>query len=144
MPKRLKTEDFIEKATLVHGDEYDYSISEYVLSTVKVKIICRKHGIFEQTPANHTHCKLKQGCPECGKLKTKKVTFIEDSVVIHKNKYDYNEVQYVNCKEKVTIICPTHGRFSQTPDTHKSGSGCPKCVNLSGENSVHWVNYPRP
>jgi predicted RNA-binding Zn-ribbon protein involved in translation (DUF1610 family) len=30
-------------------------------------------------------------------------------------------------KEEVTIICSTHGRFSQTPDKHVHGHGCPRC-----------------
>ena len=35
--KKLK---FIEKAKLIHGDKYDYSLVEYTESKNKVKIIC--------------------------------------------------------------------------------------------------------
>lgn len=139
MPRLMKTEDFIEKAKSIHGNEYDYNMVEYINNRTKIKIICAKHGVFEQSPANHTHCKLKQGCPECGKSKTKKVTFLEDAKIVHKNKYDYSKVNYSGCKEKVIIICPTHGEFLQKPDNHKRGSGCPKCVKLFGENSTHWI-----
>ena len=48
-----KTERFIEKATNVHGDKYDYSKVNYINSTTKVCIICPKHGEFWQTPSNH-------------------------------------------------------------------------------------------
>lgn len=46
---------------------------------------------------------------------------------IHGNKYDYSKVNYVNTKEKVCIICPTHGEFWQRPNGHLNGLGCDKC-----------------
>lgn len=33
-------------------------------------------------------------------------SFIQKCEEIHKNKYDYSLVKYVNKKEKVSIICP--------------------------------------
>lgn len=30
---------------------------------------------------------------------------------MHKDKYDYSKVDYVNSKTKVCIICPKHGEF---------------------------------
>lgn len=60
--KRKTTNKFIEEARLVHGDTYDYSLSEYVDAFAKVKIICRDHGIFEQSPDNHLH---GRGCSSC-------------------------------------------------------------------------------
>lgn len=47
---------------------------------------------------------------------------------IHDNKYDYHLVVYVNIDTKVTILCPLHGEFQQTPYKHiNNGQGCPKC-----------------
>jgi hypothetical protein len=43
------------------GSEYDYSLVEYNGSKVKVKIICKVHGIFEQSPNNHIS-KLQLSC----------------------------------------------------------------------------------
>lgn len=63
MCKKLTTEQFIEKARLVHGDKYDYSKVNYVNSTTKVCIICPKHGDFWQTPSGHINA--KQGCQKC-------------------------------------------------------------------------------
>ena len=53
--------------------------------------------------------------------------FIEDARKVHGDKYDYSKVEYVNCKEKVTLICPEHGDFLITPDNHIRGRGCPIC-----------------
>lgn len=41
--------------------------------------------------------------------------------------YDYSEINYVNGKTKVTIICQKHGNFEQIPNNHLRGHGCPKC-----------------
>ena len=61
--KKLTKEEFITRAREVHGDRYDYSLVEYVNTQTKVKIICPEHGVFKQTPNNHTS--LKKGCPQC-------------------------------------------------------------------------------
>ncbi len=62
--KTPQTERFIAKAKLKHGDKYDYSLVDYHGSSQKVKIICIKHGIFQQTPNSHLS---KHGCPSCSK-----------------------------------------------------------------------------
>jgi very-short-patch-repair endonuclease len=63
---------------------------------------------------------------------SKKITtdiFIERSKIIHGDKYDYSLVNYEKSLTKVTIICPTHGEFTQTPNSHLNKNGCPKCAN---------------
>lgn len=131
MSKKLTKEEFIEKAKQIHGDEYDYSLVDYVNSETKVKIRHIKCGhIFEVTPNNHASAKNKCGCPECyGKKAYTTNEWIEKAKGIHGNKYDYSNVQYINAKTKVCIICPEHGEFWQSPRKHISGQGCPKCEN---------------
>ncbi len=46
----------------------------------------------------------------------------------HGKRYDYSEVNYINAITKIDIICPEHGSFPQTPNSHLNGSGCPKCA----------------
>lgn len=53
--------------------------------------------------------------------------FIENSKKLHGEKYDYSLVEYINARTPVEIICPVHGKFTQTPDKHTHGQGCPKC-----------------
>lgn len=56
--------------------------------------------------------------------------FIERAKEVHNNKYIYSLVtRYENNKEKIDIICPIHGIFSQRIDKHLQGSGCPQCAN---------------
>jgi len=66
---RQTDEEFIEKSKNIHGDKYDYSIIKYINAHTKIKIICKKHGIFEQSPSNHLS---GQGCPICYESKGEK------------------------------------------------------------------------
>ena len=131
----LDTEKFIEKSKNIHGDKYDYSLSEYTGVFNNIKIICKVHGVFEQLPNNHFK---KLGCPKCSGIK--KLTqdeFIEKSRLIHSNKFDYSLVQYKNNRKKVKIICPNHGVFEQEPSSHmNNGAGCPFCLNSKGEVKI--------
>ena len=54
--------------------------------------------------------------------------FISKENKIHKNRYDYSKVNYINAKTKVTIICSEHGEFQQTPSNHLSNYNCQKCA----------------
>jgi len=53
--------------------------------------------------------------------------FIAKARGIHGDKYDYREIVYVYVNDKVTIICPNHGKFQQTPSKHLAGQGCREC-----------------
>lgn len=61
--RKGSSEIFIKKAQIVHPGLYDYHLAEYVNSCSKVKIICKEHGIFLQSPNGHVRGK---GCPKCG------------------------------------------------------------------------------
>ena len=122
--KKSTLNEFIEKAKKIHGDKYDYSLIKYTNSKTKVEIICKEHGIFYQTPKAH----LIHNCPRCfgnARLSTKE--FIEKSVKIHGDKYDYSLVDYKNSDTIVQIICKKHGVFKQRSSTHLNGHGCYKC-----------------
>jgi very-short-patch-repair endonuclease len=123
--KPNNTSNFVNNAKIIHKNKYDYSLCEYKNANTKVKIICPEHGIFEQIPYKHLK---KQGCPKCsGKNKSTTSEFIKKAKEIHKDIYDYSLVDYINCDTKVKMICPEHGIFQQTPSSHLSKSGCPKC-----------------
>lgn len=54
--------------------------------------------------------------------------FIESANKKFNSKFDYSMVNYKNANTKVTIICPIHGKFSNTPGNHISKKyGCRMC-----------------
>lgn len=120
-------DDFIKIATEKHGDKYDYSKSIYIDSFTKIKIICKEHGVFEQTPGNHTIA--GHDCPICsGVKKYTQEEFIQNCTNIHNNKYDYSLVEYVSMEHWIKIICPEHGLFEQKSNNHFNlKQGCINC-----------------
>ena len=125
-----KNKIFIEKSNNIHKNKYDYSKSFYEKSTIKTCIICPEHGEFYQTPKDHLR---GRGCPVCGKSNSIKSrtktndTFISECIKKHDNKYNYNNVIYINDKSKVYITCPEHGDFLIAPSHFLNGEGCRKC-----------------
>ncbi len=139
--RKKTTAEFIEQAKLVHGDKYDYSLVEYVSVCDKVKIMCLKHGIFEQTPNKHIGI-VATGCPKCGvesrSIPTTKTLerFIQEAVIEHGDSYDYSLVKYKNTHTKVKIVCKIHGVFEQDPSSHLSGNGCFLCSKIKYKHTM--------
>jgi predicted nucleic acid-binding Zn-ribbon protein len=124
--KRLSNEEFIEKINLIHPGKYQYP-EKYINSRQKIKIICPTHGSFFQLVSDHLG---GHGCKDCAHnrpLDTNK--FVELSINIHRNRYNYDFVSYKNSSTYVKIKCSIHGIFLQKPNSHLQGEGCPKCGN---------------
>ena len=90
-------------------------------------------------------CWKGHGCWECAKklISNSKKKDIKDTlnefVKIHGNKYDYSLVEYNGTYTKVMIICVEHGKFEQTPKSHISGHGCPKCAGNKKDTTYSFV-----
>lgn len=135
---RYSTTQFIEYCKNKHNNKYDYSKTIYRGSKENIIVICPIHGEFTQNAAHH---KNGIGCPKCfndrrGKqyLKTTE-QFIADAKKIHGDKYDYSKTIYEHSHKHVTIICPEHGEFKQSPNNHLDGRGCPTCGQIFSQNN---------
>ena len=124
--KRLSLSEFINRANVVHKNKYDYSLVNYSNNNTKVKIKCKTHDVFEQTPGNHLS---GVGCPNCsGTKKYTRESFIQKARMFHGDKYDYSNTVYESVHIKVKIVCTEHGEFTQRPSDHFKGKGCPGCA----------------
>jgi hypothetical protein len=120
----MTNEEFINKAKTIYKDRFTYNNCKYTSYKNKVVITCKEHGDFS---IRADHFLAGHSCPFCSKPVYNTETFIEKAQKIHGNKYDYSKVEYKKSSEKVCIICPIHGEFWQTPNSHLNGRGCPKC-----------------
>jgi len=140
---RSNSDTFIKKSIEIHGDTYDYSKVNYINSKLKVIVICKKHGGFEQLPTDHLQ---KKGCNKCAmenngnNRRSNNEEFIKKSTGIHGDKYDYTKVEYKNALEKIIIICKKHGDFEQRPNSHLRGYGCEKCSIENNANNKRYDN----
>lgn len=56
--------------------------------------------------------------------------FIQRARAVHGDKYNYDQVVYVNNRTRVSVVCPEHGMWNVFPVNHVNGrSACPKCSN---------------
>ncbi len=132
--------EFIEQARIIHGNTYDYSQTVYVNAKTPIVIICKRHGEFKMTPDNHIRGnKINNkgnGCKKCvGKIKCTE-DFINHCSKIHHQKYNYSKTTFNTLSEKVSIICPDHGLFSQIAYSHLRGKGCAICMSSKGEKII--------
>jgi len=134
---KLTKEQFINKSNIVHKNKFDYSLIDYKNNKTKVKIICPIHGVYLQRPDKHL---LGEGCLRCsGKQQFTTKDFIEKSIIVHGNKYDYSLTKYKNNDSKVIIICPVHGKFNQMAKSHLKGCGCWFCGDSKGEKQIQKI-----
>jgi ferredoxin-like protein FixX len=152
MPKKLTTKKFIERSIKAHGDTYIYGSTTYVDSTTKVTITCKIHGNFQQWPRDHYN---GTGCPKCGdkrsadRRRNSTAEFIQKANKVHNNYYSYNKTDYIDTNSKVIITCPKHGDFSQQPNPHIQGAGCPECgkykqvANREHSNSWSYTQWEK-
>ena len=134
------TERFIIESQKVHKDKWIYNDKTlYVSAKTPICIICPEHGEFWQMPYRHLGgC----GCPKCGgtaKLTTEE--FISKAKEIHGEQYDYSKVEYIDSHTKVCIICPEHGEFYMTPNTHLNRCGCPSCSHKISRSENEIYNF---
>ena len=130
-----KKRAFIAEARQVHGRKYDYSQVVYKTALTPVKVVCRRHGAFYPTPANHYLKKPNpSGCPKCSiekrakdNFESHKASFVTRARKVHGRKYDYTKTNYTGIVRRLTISCQRHGDFKVTAAAHLRGSGCPRC-----------------
>lgn len=134
---RMSFNEFVLNANNIHNNKYTYIFNNKFSLRNKVKIICSKHGTFEQVAFKHLQ---GNSCPICnGGIKFTNDIFIQKAKEVHGDKYDYSKVDYVNSKINVKIICLEHGEFLQRPSSHLNGNGCPKC--FASFYSSNYIKY---
>jgi len=156
--KRSKTEEIIERFKEVHkGENLDYSQVEYVNMHTKVKIISHdldkngnEYGEFWQEPCVHlkgcSHPRIAQDRNADNSRYTTE-SFIQKCIELYgRERYSYDDVEYLNSKTKVKIFCnkvgangKPHGYFFASPDLFLQGKGCPACGHQlsNNENEIY-------
>lgn len=134
----LTTEQFIQKAKDIHGNNYDYSETNYQGTYIQVIIKCNIcNFIFNQIPHNHLQ---GRGCPECAKKYYTTEEFVNKLKYVHGNLYDYSNVDYKGWDNKINIKCNTCGNiFDQIAGNHIRGRGCSNCSSFKSEKTCREI-----
>ena len=95
---RLNKDIFIQRATLIHGNKYDYADSIYIDTNTKINIKCPIHGEFYQRVPDH----LKgRGCNKCAKRSKKGYTRTQWIEFCNKAKKSSNTLYIIRCFNRV-------------------------------------------
>ncbi len=118
-----KAEEYINRFNSIYNNKYKYP-NEIYNSTDFINIDCPEHGIFTMRAYRH----LTQQCPKCGVRGNPFKTFTERAIAKFGNKFTYLEDTFISAQDKMDIICPIHGKFSQALYSHvRLSHGCPQC-----------------
>ncbi|MNX79994.1 hypothetical protein D3C86_1116430 [compost metagenome] len=124
-----QVEKFIEKSSLKHNNKYDYSKVIECDGKTPVEIICPVHGSFLQRKDVHSR---GGGCKLCNFEAIPAKRTVEEFIVkaseLHNHKYDYSLVTSSKSKDRIDVVCSTHGVFTQTVAHHLVSQGCPECT----------------
>lgn len=127
----LSNDEYISRAKAIHGDRFDYSITQYRGVRYPIKVICRKHGEFQCRPANHLHGTV---CYKCRHDSWRNETseLLNCLKAKHGDRYEFDLKDYKNRHSKIEVTCSKHGKFkARYNDLVKAKVGCKQCVRES-------------
>ena len=90
--KNMTKIEILKELKIIHDNLYNYSESKPKKAKDKIKIICKKHGVFEQTLDCH---RRSRGCPRCKKSKGE--TFVRKFLIDGSIKFD-EQKKFDGCK----------------------------------------------
>lgn len=133
---KYTTESYIKECLLIHGNKYDYSLTNYLGINKKVSIICKLHGEFKQRAQSHLN---GTNCINCYNESRNPINidYITECTKIHNNKYLYENSIFTGLKKYINIECIKHGQFRQLAYKHLNGQGCKKCHDESSRITQH-------
>ena len=140
--RTFSNEEFITKIKNIYSDKFLYDKVEYKNINKDVLIGCKKHGYFNIKASQLLD---KTSCKDCKNEEYQNI-FINKSKEVHLNKYNYDNIKYINNNTCVQIKCNKHGTiFYQKPKHHVIGStNCEQClndkINKSNEDFIKELN----
>jgi very-short-patch-repair endonuclease len=132
---RKTNEEFIKEAISIHSNRFDYSLVDYKSNKTNIKIICKTHGVFEQTPKSH----LKgSGCVKCNSSRGsryQKEEIIEKLKEKYGDDYKYPDFEFNSLNDEIILICKKHGEIKKKIIQHLN-YGCKKCYyDIMGDST---------
>jgi hypothetical protein len=109
MGRRLTTEEFVAKATRVHGGRYTYDKVVYETKLSKIVVTCPKHGDYEVSATIHIQGHIGRCCANEAKkgVRTRKNTpeYLERKAALAKASMFFEGVSCQICGNKTRYSC---------------------------------------
>lgn len=130
-------EQYINELKNIYGEKIIYDQVDYKGSENYVTIKCSKC----RTQYDRIAYKLLKGqfnCIKCRRELEKSKnfkTFLQRAKNKYGDKFDYSLSEYQSADDKIIIICPDHGTFTQRPYEHLINIyGCPSCYRIAASD----------
>ena len=117
-------------------------LAPYTRNTDTVQFTCSTHGEQCSTVVYLRGLDQPTPCPVCNTIasfarrRTSQEDFILACRAVHGDRYGYDDLNYVTSQDKVTVICSTHKAFTVEAESHRLGTGCPKCYWAARQSDV--------
>lgn len=141
-PKKV----FIDNSNEIHNFKFDYSlVHDFKRLDEKLKIICPKHGIYEQN--GHSHMRGSD-CEKCSYEKRGVDYSISKEELLQRllgfnNGLIYDLSNYRNTNSIIKYTCPLHGNVTQTAHKHLRGKQCSKCAKRKSWNTGNTEKFKK-
>lgn len=127
--KKLYTQKYINELISKRDIKYDIIFDKDVYGVSdKIKLICTKHGIFEQSI--HNHFNIGNNCKMCFNNKRTKLSELAESKL---KKMQINVIEYNGTKQCSILNCKEHGKFKSTINNTLK-YGCSECNRIKNLN----------
>lgn len=112
---KKSNEYILNELNIIHSNKYKYHNLDFnsIKKADKIQIICNEHGVFKQSYKHHYN---GSGCPKCANVFKKDSKLFIEELKKMDNTLNYGQVEYINNKTNINIICPKHGAFMITPN----------------------------
>lgn len=130
--RRWVLKDFIDVASVKHGNKYIYIGLYGPKEYRKVLAICPTHGSFTCGINGHLNNR-GVNCAKCAdELQSERMRLtheqvLDRAVAVHGNTYKLLTTELLEGKSKTTAVCELHGMFTINSSDMLRGQGCPDC-----------------
>ena len=122
----MTKEVFLERARFIHGYKYKYNNLKNKLTLVDYIDIEIDNIVYKQRVNKH----LLGKCPEKNTLKKSKDEFVEQSIKIWGDRFDYTDSEYINSNSKIRFYDRVNNRYvEQIASLHIRGFDVKKIDN---------------
>lgn len=106
----------------------EIQLIERLNSKIYLTIYCKNHQ-FTYRIDFHSFLRTKRCCAQSTQtVRNNLIDIITKFNKVHgEGTYDYSKFELTIMNNKSIIICPKHGKFSQSATNHILGQGCPEC-----------------
>lgn len=138
---RRHSYEFVKK--VINDKGYTLISKSYKNAQQKIDVQCPRHGIFTTTFSQLYN--VNQKCPKCAHEDAHdRWAFSYDYVRKYVNGcgYELLNTSYINASQRLSMVCPKHGKFKMTLSHLRGGERCPKCSKEKFGLARRGANHP--